>query len=95
MSFDLFIDDGEHFRSVRVGIQDDQLRVDTHDMGPTARAFWGDSEYEFWTIVEKEHWGDLAVALIREFLSGDRKAGNRMENLCCKYGVPHESDRWS
>lgn len=95
MSYELFRDDGDHFRSVRVGIQDDEIRLHTHDMGPNTEAWWGDSDYEFWTTVEKEHWGDLAVALIREFLAGDRKATNRLAGLCAEYAIPHDTGRWA
>jgi hypothetical protein len=94
MSFELYRNEGENFRSIRVRIGETELVVDTQDMGPLVKEMWGDSDYEFWTTVEKEHWGALAVALIREFLSGDASATDRLRDICKEHGVPHTWDRW-
>lgn len=94
MSHELYREDGESFRSVRVGIRNDQLRVHTQDMGPATEAIWGDSDYEFWTTVEREHWGALAVALIREFLADDPKATDRLRAICKEHEVAHDWGSW-
>jgi hypothetical protein len=91
---ELFRDDGEHARSVRVQVHDGAIVVHTHDRGPAVEAAWGDDEYEFWTRVEKEEWGPLAVALIRELLAGRSDATDRLRSLCTEYGVEHTRGSW-
>lgn len=95
MSYELYREDGKNFRSVRVGIRDEKLMVDTQDMGQATEAAWGDSDYEFWTTVRKEHWGDLLVALIREFLADEPRATDRLREICQEHDVPHEWDSWA
>lgn len=41
--------------------------------------------YEFWTTVKREHWGDLAVALIRELLADQPKATSHLESICSAF----------
>jgi hypothetical protein len=94
MSDELYRDEGRNFRSVRVRIDEDKLMVDTQDMGPLVKEVWGDSDYEFWTSVDKDHWGPLAVALIKEFLAGEARATDRLKEICEKHGVEHTWDRW-
>jgi hypothetical protein len=93
-SFELYRQEGANFRSVRVRIENDTLTLDTHDMGKTTEEVFGDSDYEFWTAVPKEAWGDLSLALIKEFLSGDPRATDRLREICAKHGVMHKWDRW-
>lgn len=62
-SFELFREEGDKFRSVLLTVSEDDLKIDTYDMGPIAEAFWGDSDYEFWTIVPRSEWRKLIVAL--------------------------------
>lgn len=94
MSFELHREDGKNFRSVAVDITDQKVVVSTQDMGPAVEGMWGDSDYEFWTSVQQEHWGSLAVALIKEFLAGDPQATDRLRQICERHNVPHEWDRW-
>ncbi len=94
MSDELYRHEGENSRSVRVGVDGDTLKVDTLDMGPVTREVWGASDYEFWTSIEREHWGPLAIALIKEHLGGEARATDRLREICEKHGVPHVWDRW-
>jgi hypothetical protein len=59
-SMELYRQEGENFRSVRATLEDDKFTFDTQDMGKLVEEMWGDSDYEFWTIVPKEAWGHLA-----------------------------------
>ena len=92
--YELYRDDGTHFRSVSARLDDDQFRIDTQDMGPTVEEVWGDADYEFWTTVPKEARGQLLMALAREFLVGDAKATDRLRDICIKHGVQHTWDHW-
>ena len=94
MSVELYRYDGENFRSVRVREEADAIVVGTQGMGPTTREVWGATDYEFWTSVPQSAWGSLAVALIREFLTDDPKATDRLRDICQRYGVEHTWDRW-
>lgn len=94
MSFELYRQEGESFRSVRVDIRDDALVLDTQDMGEFTESVWGDSDYEFWTKVHRDAWGDLLIALIKEFFAEDPRATDRLRTLCEKHDVPHEWDSW-
>ena len=91
---ELYREDGVHFRSVYARLEGDQFRIDTQDMGPTVEEVWGDADYEFWTTVPKEAWGQLLMALAQEFFGGDAKATDRLRDICLKHGVPHTWDHW-
>lgn len=91
---ELYREEGKHFRSVYARLDEEQFRIDTQDMGPLVEEVWGDSDYEFWTIVPKEAWGDLLMALAREFFGDDEKATDRLRDICRKHGVRHEWDSW-
>ncbi len=66
-AYELFRNESDNFRSVYARFDDRQFRIDTQDMGPTTEKFRGDADYEFWTTVPKDAWGDLLMALAREF----------------------------
>jgi hypothetical protein len=65
-SYEVYRETGENFRSVRVQISGDHFQIDTHDMGSATEEFWGDSDYEFWAVVEKTEWSKLLAALAKE-----------------------------
>lgn len=65
-SHELYREVGENFRSVCVQISGDHFQMDTHDMGRATEEFWGDSDYEFWTVVKKAEWPKLIAAFAQE-----------------------------
>jgi len=65
-SYELYVERGENFRSVRVEVTADHLQIDTHDMGRAPEEFWGDGDYEFWTIVQRAEWPKLLAAFAKE-----------------------------
>lgn len=94
-SYELYREERRTPRVVSVGIEGDDLIVETSDRGEIPRRLMGDVDYEFWTIVERAAWPDLAVALVREFLSGDPKATERLREICERHGVPHQRGSWT
>jgi len=92
-SHELYRHEGKNFRSVYARVGPDDFRIDTQDMGPTTEEVWGDSDYEFWTKVPKAAWGDLLIALAKEFLSNE-EATDRLKEICQAHGVEHEWDCW-
>ena len=91
---ELYRDDGEHFRSVHAHLEEDKFRIETQDMGPTVEETWGDDDYEFWTTVPRKAWGELIIAMVTEFLSGDEHATDRLRDICQKHKVDHEWSQW-
>lgn len=91
---ELYREDGKFFRSVRAILDDEKFRIETQDMGPTTEEVWGDADYEFWTTVPKESWGELIMALTKEFLSNDSRATDRLRKICQEHGVDHEWNQW-
>jgi hypothetical protein len=94
-TFELYRDEGRNFRSVRANIDDDKFVIDTQDMGPVVEEVWGDSDYEFWTTVPREAWGDLLMAFAREFLAENPKATDKLKEICEKHGVEHTWESWA
>ena len=86
--------DAEEYRAVYAELKDNEIVVSTHDMGPTVERVWGHDDYEFWTTVPKDSWGELAIALIREHLADNPKATDTLSNICKKWNVPHDWDSW-
>ncbi len=93
-SIELFRDNGANFRSVRVRVDKDKFCIETQDMGPTVEEVWGDADYEFWTTVPQEAWGELLLAFAQEFLAGDQQATDRLREICKKYDVSHSWQQW-
>lgn len=94
MSTEIYRQEGSSFRSVGVDLLDDEFVIDTQDMGELTEAMWGDTDYEFWTSVHRDHRGALIIALVKEFLAGDPTATDRLRAICQKHGVPHKWDSW-
>jgi len=92
---ELYRKEGENFRSVCARLEEDKFTIDTQDMGPLVEEFWGDSDYEFWTIVPKEAWGQLLMAFTLEFLANNESATDRLRDICIAHGVPHERGSWA
>lgn len=94
-SVELYRKDGEAFRSVRASVKGDAFVIETQDMGRLVEEVWGDSDYEFWTSVPREAWGQLLRALAIEFFANDPKATDRLRDICMTHGVPHKWDNWA
>ena len=94
-SVELFRQEGENFRSVYATLEAEKFTTDTQDMGKLVEEMWGDSDYEFWTIVPKDSWGQLLMALTIEFFANDPKATDRLRDICITHGVPYEGGSWA
>lgn len=94
-SHELYRNEGKHFRSVRVQVDDEKFTIETQDMGPTTEQFWGDSDYEFWTTVAREEWGNLLMALAKEFLANEPKATDRLADICRRHDVKCTWASWA
>ena len=90
MEMDLYReDDGPNRRTVRLHVGEEALVLETQDVGPEVEKWWGDWDYEFWTTVPRQAWGQLLAALVVELMSDDPKATDRLREICKKHGVEH------
>ena len=94
-SHELYRHEGKNSRSVRVQVDDKRFTIDTQDMGPATERAWGDSDYEFWTSVPREEWGNLLMAFAKEFLADEPKATDRLADICRRHGVKYTWDSWA
>lgn len=42
------------------------LVISGHDTGPAVLSIWGDSDYEYWLVVEREHLTPVVEGLVRK-----------------------------
>lgn len=91
LSFRLALCEGPEFRSVDlVLLPDGTIDLSAQDIGPTAKATFGDSDYEFGVRIAPEDAPRLAIALLAEFLLGDLEAVDKVRQLAKKNGInPH------
>ena len=92
--YELYRHEGKAFRSVRARVDDNGFTIETQDLGEATKQFWGDSDYEYWTTVPREEWGNLLVAFAKEFFADDAKATDRLAEICRTHGVRHTWNSW-
>ena len=92
-SHEIYKEVGPARRSVILTLYDDQITVNSQNLGSVVEEITGSNEYEFETIVRKNAWGPLAVALIREYMA-DGGATDTLKEICQKYEVPHQFNIW-
>ena len=95
-SEEIFRQEGENFRSIRLSIMPSGgLQLDTQDMGRLVEEVWGDSDYEFWVTIPPEGLAKLARALVKKLYAGRENAVDELRELCVAEAVPHESGSWA
>ena len=92
--YEIYRQDGENFRSLRVDRQDDCLRISGLDMGKSVEEAFGKSDYEFWVDVPLNAMTDLAIALIRHHYSGRAGAVSEIRKVCEEFGVENTFQTW-
>jgi len=71
LSIELFRQEGDPFRSVRLSVNSDgSIKMDAQDMGKLVGETWGDDDYEFWVDVASEALHKLVFCLLLEKYSG-------------------------
>jgi hypothetical protein len=94
-SVELYRQEGTEFRSVRLSVGPDGVRLDAQDMGPSVRRTWGDDDYEFWVNVPAKEILNLLFALLRERYAGRSDAVDEFRAFCEKEGINHKWDSWN
>ena len=73
---------------------DGSIKVEGGDVGKPVEEFFGDSGYEFWTTIKAENVPALCFALLRDKLSGDRRAVETLRDYCKAQGIEAEFGTW-
>jgi hypothetical protein len=94
-STELYRQEGDSFRSVRLSVNaDGSIKLDAQDMGTLVKEMWGDSDYEFWIDVPASALSKLVFSLLREKYTGRDKAVDEFRAFCKKEEIEHEWDSW-
>src|SRR5262245_43284872 len=93
-SAELYRQDGPDFRSVRLSVGPDGVRLDAQDMGPSVVQAWGDDDYEFWVDVPASEIPKLLFALLHDRYAGRSGAVDEFRAFCEKAGIGHKWDSW-
>jgi hypothetical protein len=84
----LALRDEEEFTSINLSLTaEGGIDLSGHDMGPTVRRTWGDSDYEYGIRVAPAHTAKLAFALIAEHYHGDLQAVQKVRELAERHGI--------
>ncbi len=65
------------------------------DVGEAPKKFWGDSDYEYWTIVKQEQKDLLLLSLIKDKFGGNAKAVSNFNDYLTKEGIPYEGGSYA
>jgi hypothetical protein len=85
ISGELFREEGKESRFVDLRVNaDGSMGLYTQDIGPTAKAFWGDDDYEFGVGVPAAALPKLVFALVREKYLGRANAVDEFREFCKK-----------
>jgi hypothetical protein len=94
-STELYRQEGDAFRSVRLSVNaDGSVRLDAQDMGKAVQKVWGDDDYEFWVDVPANALRKLVFALLSEKYLGRSGAVDELRAFCKKAEIEHEWDSW-
>ena len=66
------------------------LQLSGQDVGEAPRKFFGDSDYEYWLTVSKEHKDDVLLLLIEKLYGGNSSAVSEFKRLLESRGIPCE-----
>ena len=64
-------------------------------MGEAPRKFYGDSDYEYWLTVSKEHKDDVLLLLLEKMYSGNTSVISEFKELLESSGIPCKSHSWA
>ena len=66
------------------------LQLSGQDVGEAPRKFFGDSDYEYWLTVSKEHKDDVLLLLLEKLYGGNSSAVSKFRGLLESRGIPCE-----
>jgi hypothetical protein len=66
------------------------LQLSGQDVGEAPTKFYGDSDYEYWLTVSKEHKDDVLLLLLEQMYSGNSSVISEFRELLESKGIPCE-----
>jgi hypothetical protein len=60
------------------------------DLGEAPESFFGDSDYEYWLMVPREHKDRVLLALIEKHYAGNRSVISQFQELLKSKGIASE-----
>jgi len=72
--------------------------LEGYDCGPSVEAAWGDSDYEYWMVVAREHKDAVLLFLLSEWFkaqgSGRPRTSSELRGALEKLGIPVAFQSW-
>ena len=83
--------DKDDYSILTAKIEDNgNLMFEGYDIGNFPESFWGDSDYEYWLMVDKDYKDTILLWLIKERFENDSKFREWLNEK----GIPSEFDSW-
>ena len=64
------------------------LLLSGQDVGEAPKEYWGDSDYEYWLTVPKEHKDDVLLLLLEKLYGGNSSVISELRELLESNGIP-------
>lgn len=75
--------------------QEGNLLFSGQDIGEAPESFFGDSDYEYWLMVEEEQKDRVLLALIEKHYSGNTSVITEFQALLKSKDIPSEFHSWA
>jgi hypothetical protein len=90
----LFEEVAAESRWVYMEMDGDCIAIRTIDSGATAKAIFGQEEYEFIFKVANANYAALMHALLKDRFLGRKNAGDEFAEFCKINNIPHDFFTW-
>jgi len=70
------------------------LQLSGVDVAEPPLEIFGDSDYEYWVTVPREHKDRLLLELLRQLYQGDCSADGKLTAILEAKGIPHKFDNY-
>ena len=71
------------------------LLLSGQDLGEAPQKHWGDSDYEYWLTVPKEHKDDVLLLLLEKLYGGNASVISEFRELLESSGIPCKFDSYA
>ena len=65
------------------------------DIGKAPEEHWGDSDYEYWVVVNREQKDLLLLSLIQERFGGSSQSFSNFKEYLIQKEIPYEFGSWA
>jgi hypothetical protein len=74
--------------------ENENVVLSGQDVGKAPKEFWGDSDYEYWIIVNRDQKDLLLLSLIEKNFGGTHEAFSKFREFLIERGIPYEYGSW-